>query len=131
MAAHFKTVLDGSNDSEKLHHLCTLTYKEQAVWFLNAFWEAGLPAGGGLSSKKEEVWGYVEKASTIDNAKATGNAMDEMEAHRFLEAVDEAHTVLQVRFFFFRLFCHLIFCSKYLFFLDEISTPKNWSVSRE
>jgi len=97
MAAHFKTVLDGSNDSEKLHHLCTLTYKEQAVWFLNAFWEAGLPAGGGLSSKKEEVWGYVEKASTIDNAKATGNAMDEMEAHRFLEAVDEAHTVLQMR----------------------------------
>jgi hypothetical protein len=97
MAAHFKTVLDGPTDHDKLRHLCTLTYKEQAVWFLNAFWEAGLPGGGGIGKKAEEIWSYVDKASTIDNAKATGCAMDEMEAHRFLEAVDEAHTVLQMR----------------------------------
>jgi len=30
--------LPGSNDLEKLHALCDKTYKEQAIWFLNAFW---------------------------------------------------------------------------------------------
>lgn len=30
--------LPGSNDLEKLHALCDKTYKDQAVWFLNAFW---------------------------------------------------------------------------------------------
>jgi hypothetical protein len=45
MAAHFLTVLPGANDNEKLTALCKLTYKEQGVWFLNAFWEGGLPSG--------------------------------------------------------------------------------------
>ena len=31
--------LEGSTDLEKLHELCKKTHKEQAVWFLNAFWE--------------------------------------------------------------------------------------------
>jgi hypothetical protein len=30
---------EGANDLEKLGHLCSLTYKQQAVWFLNAFWD--------------------------------------------------------------------------------------------
>jgi hypothetical protein len=29
--------LQGSNDKEKLESLCQKTYKEQAVWFLNAY----------------------------------------------------------------------------------------------
>jgi hypothetical protein len=33
------TVLAGSNDKEKLDDLITRTHKDQAVWFLNAFWE--------------------------------------------------------------------------------------------
>jgi hypothetical protein len=33
------TVLSGSNDKEKLDDLLTRTHKDQAVWFLNAFWE--------------------------------------------------------------------------------------------
>ena len=89
--AHFKTSLEGADDYAKLQTLCKLTYKEQAVWFLNAFWEAG------QKENAEGMWNYVDKASTIDNAKATGNALDELEAHRFLEAFDEAHTVLQMR----------------------------------
>ncbi len=32
-----KMSLQGSNDKEKLESLCKKTYKEQAVWFLNAF----------------------------------------------------------------------------------------------
>ena len=33
------SVLPGANDLEKFHELNKLTYKQQAVWFLNAFWE--------------------------------------------------------------------------------------------
>ena len=95
---HFLTVLPGADNHEKLHALCKLTYKEQAVWFLNAFWEAGL-SGGGVGEKAEQFWEYVQKASVIDNAKATGNALDEMEAHRFLETFQEVDN-----FFFFHFF---------------------------
>ena len=95
-ATHFKTVLDGADDHAKLQDLCKLTYKEQGVWLLNAIWDVDVKGqkGGELA---ESIWAYVDKASVIDNAKATGNALDEMEAHRFLEAFDEAHTVLQMR----------------------------------
>jgi hypothetical protein len=31
--------LAGSNDKERLDNLVTKTHKEQAVFFLNAFWE--------------------------------------------------------------------------------------------
>ena len=96
-STHFKTVLAGPSDSDKLHELCTLTYKEQAVWFLNAFWEAGLKGGAGVGPQAETLWNYVVKAASIDNAKAGGCALDELEAHRFLEAFGEAHTVLQMR----------------------------------
>ena len=95
-AVHFKTALDGADDSAKLHDLCSLTYKEQAVWFLNAFWEGGTNAGN-MSDNAETIWKFVDSASTIDNAKAAGNELDEMEAHRFLEKADEAHTVLEMR----------------------------------
>ena len=98
MATHFKTVLDGADDKAKLGELCKLTYKEQAVWLLNAIWEVDVAKEGKKGGElAESIWNYVEKAQIIDNAKATGNALDEMEAHRFLEAFDEAHTVLQMR----------------------------------
>jgi hypothetical protein len=38
------TVLAGSNDKEKLDNLITRTHKDQAVWFLNAYWEVRLPS---------------------------------------------------------------------------------------
>jgi len=97
MAAHFKTVLDGASDHDKLHDLCKLTYKEQGVWFLNAFWEGGIVGGKRIADDPESIWNYVHKASVIDNVKASGNALDELEAHRFLEAFHEAHTVLEMR----------------------------------
>jgi len=66
-------------------------------FFLNAFWEAGLKGGAGVGPQAETLWNYVVKAASIDNAKAGGCALDELEAHRFLEAFGEAHTVLQMR----------------------------------
>jgi hypothetical protein len=83
--------LEGATDIDKLHDLCKRTHKEQAVWFLNAFWEDF------ASDEAEQLWTYVDHAIKIDNAKETGNELDEMEAHRFLEKIGEAHTVLEMR----------------------------------
>eukprot|EP00009_Paramoeba_aestuarina_P008784 CAMPEP_0201520554 /NCGR_PEP_ID=MMETSP0161_2-20130828/11830_1 /ASSEMBLY_ACC=CAM_ASM_000251 /TAXON_ID=180227 /ORGANISM="Neoparamoeba aestuarina, Strain SoJaBio B1-5/56/2" /LENGTH=438 /DNA_ID=CAMNT_0047918963 /DNA_START=7 /DNA_END=1320 /DNA_ORIENTATION=+ len=88
MAGQF---LEGENDLEKLHNLCKKTHKEQAVWFLNAFWEDFAQA------EAEMAWTFVEHCVKIDNAGAVGTDLDEMEAHRFLEKADEAHTVLEMR----------------------------------
>ena len=84
-------VLQGSNDNEKLNDLCSKTHKDQAVWFLNAFWEDF------AEKEAENIWNFVDHAQNIDNAKAAGTALDEMEAHRFLEKADSAHTVLEMR----------------------------------
>jgi DNA repair exonuclease SbcCD ATPase subunit len=87
----FPSTLKGNNDSEKLQNLCSYAYKFQAVWYLNAFW------GNGMKDQAEKLWEFVDKASQIDNAKADGNGLDELEAHRFLEAFHDAHTVLELR----------------------------------
>eukprot|EP00009_Paramoeba_aestuarina_P007688 CAMPEP_0201506992 /NCGR_PEP_ID=MMETSP0161_2-20130828/809_1 /ASSEMBLY_ACC=CAM_ASM_000251 /TAXON_ID=180227 /ORGANISM="Neoparamoeba aestuarina, Strain SoJaBio B1-5/56/2" /LENGTH=93 /DNA_ID=CAMNT_0047901245 /DNA_START=21 /DNA_END=298 /DNA_ORIENTATION=+ len=84
-------VLNGNTDLEKLHDLCKKTHKEQAVWFLNAFWEDF------AQDEAEKCWVFVEHCEKIDNAGKAGFELDEMEAHRFLEKADEAHTVLEMR----------------------------------
>eukprot|EP00009_Paramoeba_aestuarina_P002180 CAMPEP_0201515272 /NCGR_PEP_ID=MMETSP0161_2-20130828/6891_1 /ASSEMBLY_ACC=CAM_ASM_000251 /TAXON_ID=180227 /ORGANISM="Neoparamoeba aestuarina, Strain SoJaBio B1-5/56/2" /LENGTH=273 /DNA_ID=CAMNT_0047912063 /DNA_START=78 /DNA_END=895 /DNA_ORIENTATION=+ len=85
------TKLSGATDLDKLHELCKKTHKEQAVWFLNAFWEDF------MEPEAENCWNFVEQCVKIDNAGAAGFELDELEAHRFLEKADEAHTVLEMR----------------------------------
>jgi DNA repair exonuclease SbcCD ATPase subunit len=87
----FATSLAGGNDSAKLATLCSLPYKHQSVWYLNAFWLEG------AEQEAETIWDFVQRAGKIDNAKFDGNALDEMEAHRFLEQIADAHTVLEMR----------------------------------
>merc|ERR1712063_11988 len=85
-------VLPGSNDSEKLATLCSYSYKDQAVWFLNAFWTKGL--GG----ETERLWGYVQQNNELDlENHADGCALDEMKAHVFLEKFSETLTVREMR----------------------------------
>lgn len=111
-------VLEGKTDLEKLHNLCQKTHKEQAVWvllfsffshfffflnlllkfffffsfkFLNAFW------ADFAASEAENLWNFVDQMVRIDNRKDAGNDLDELEAHRFLEKADSAHTVLEMR----------------------------------
>eukprot|EP00009_Paramoeba_aestuarina_P005149 CAMPEP_0201521090 /NCGR_PEP_ID=MMETSP0161_2-20130828/14086_1 /ASSEMBLY_ACC=CAM_ASM_000251 /TAXON_ID=180227 /ORGANISM="Neoparamoeba aestuarina, Strain SoJaBio B1-5/56/2" /LENGTH=319 /DNA_ID=CAMNT_0047919657 /DNA_START=62 /DNA_END=1021 /DNA_ORIENTATION=+ len=86
--ADFPSTLEGNSPIDKLHSLCKLTYKQQAVWYLNAFWS---------QTEAETLWDFVEKCSKIDNAGAGGNGLDELEAHRFLEGLNDAHTVLEMR----------------------------------
>jgi chromosome segregation ATPase len=84
--------LNGANDQEKLKDLATKTYKEQAVWFLNAFWEEG------LEKEAEKFWSYVAAIKKIDLAKGVdGNEVDEMQMHRFLEQFKETLTVREMR----------------------------------
>eukprot|EP00011_Vannellida_sp_DIVA3-517-6-12_P009319 CAMPEP_0114631298 /NCGR_PEP_ID=MMETSP0168-20121206/14337_1 /TAXON_ID=95228 ORGANISM="Vannella sp., Strain DIVA3 517/6/12" /NCGR_SAMPLE_ID=MMETSP0168 /ASSEMBLY_ACC=CAM_ASM_000044 /LENGTH=378 /DNA_ID=CAMNT_0001842853 /DNA_START=24 /DNA_END=1160 /DNA_ORIENTATION=+ len=84
-------ILPGANDSEKLEALCQKTYKEQAVWFLNAFWDDH-------ESDGERLWQYAEKCAEVDiDQHEEGNGLDEMQAHVFLEKFDEALTVRQMR----------------------------------
>src|SRR3989338_5621496 len=78
-------------DREKLHHICGLSYKAQAVWFLNSFWNTH-------QGEAEKFWAYVEKAAAIDLERhADGSALDELNAHRLLEIFDETLTVREMR----------------------------------
>merc|ERR1711943_156534 len=77
---------------DKLHDLCKKTYKEQAVWFLNCFWED-------FAEKEAELlWQYVLKNAELDlENHEEGCGLDEMKAHVFLEKFDETLTVREMR----------------------------------
>jgi len=84
--------LAGNNDQERLNSLCSKTYKEQAIWFLNAFWD---PLG---QKEAENFWSYVIKCGEFDVEKhAEGSGLDEVCAHRFLEKIGETLTVTALR----------------------------------
>jgi len=80
------------SEHQKLVDLCSKTYKEQAIWFLNCFWEE-------FASKEAELlWSYVEKNAELDlEHHGDGCGLDEMKAHVFLEKFDETLTVREMR----------------------------------
>ncbi|KAL6050244.1 putative Actin bundling protein [Balamuthia mandrillaris] len=68
------------------------TYKDQAIFFLNAFW----PELG--AAEAENVWKYEHKFEELDlEKKKEGNDLDEFNAHRFLEFWGETKTVVALR----------------------------------
>lgn len=84
--------LEGANDMEKLKSLSAKTYKEQAIFFLNATWET---IGG---QEKDNVWEYVQDMSELDEKSGKeGCELEEMIAHRFLERRGETLTVREMR----------------------------------
>jgi len=84
------TALKG-NDDEKLLELCSRTYKEQIIWFLNSFWDT-------LQGEAEQLWKYNLKCAELDLQKrGEGNALDELNAHVFLEHFKETLTVREMR----------------------------------
>jgi len=84
--------MEGANDHEKFVNLCNKKYKEQGVWFLNAFWnDLG-------EQEAERIWNYVGKCSELDlQDKEEGCGLDEMMAHKFLEEFKETLTVRELR----------------------------------
>jgi len=84
-------VLPGANNHEKLQALAKLTYKQQAVWFLNAFWEE-------TKNDAELFWKYVITCSELDlELHGDGSGLNEVNAHRFLEIYNETLTVRELR----------------------------------
>jgi chromosome segregation ATPase len=84
--------LPGKTDNEKLNALIARNYKEQAIWFLNAFWDAF------ASQEAERIWSYVNKCNSLDLDKhEEGNGLDEVRAHKFLEEFGETLTVMALR----------------------------------
>jgi len=83
--------LNGKTDAEKLQDLSSRTYKEQAIWWLNAYWDK-------YEGEAEKLWAFVNKFSQLDlDKKAEGCGLDELNAHRFLESINETLTVTELR----------------------------------
>jgi len=57
-------VLSGANDHDKLAELANKNYKDQAVWFLNAFWDE-LPG----SKEGEVLYNHVQHIAELDSIK--------------------------------------------------------------
>eukprot|EP01095_Lingulamoeba_sp_RSL-Kostka_P002605 TRINITY_DN134_c0_g1_i11.p1 TRINITY_DN134_c0_g1~~TRINITY_DN134_c0_g1_i11.p1 ORF type:complete len:401 (+),score=260.49 TRINITY_DN134_c0_g1_i11:63-1265(+) len=86
------SILPGDNNMEKLASLCNLTYQQQVTWFINAYWEDF------AEEKAEQFWLYVHKCVDLDIEKhEQGTALDELNAHRFLEHFDLTMTVREMR----------------------------------
>merc|ERR1712137_693687 len=78
--------------TDQLAEICAKTYKEQAVWFLNCFWEEF------AEKEAETVWKYVLKNNELDlENHENGSGLDEMKAHVFLENFAETLTVREMR----------------------------------
>jgi len=85
-------MLKGANDGEKFQDLSNKTYKNQAVWFLNAFWKSF------AEKESETIWKFAHKMAELDQEKGKeGSQLDEFQAHRFLEHFKDPLTVLEMR----------------------------------
>jgi len=79
-------------DNNKLTELCSRNYKDQAVWFLNSYWEEF------AQREAEKIWNLKHKMDQLDlNKHEQGCALDELQAHRFLEQLGETLTVTELR----------------------------------
>jgi len=79
-------------DEEKFKQLSAKNYKNQAQWFLNAYWHTFAKA------ESETVWKFAHKFIELDlQNHGDGNALDELNAHRFLEAFKNPLTVREMR----------------------------------
>ncbi|KAL7716420.1 Calcium-regulated actin-bundling protein C-terminal domain-containing protein [Entamoeba marina] len=76
----------------KLQNLAGKKYKEQAIWFLNAYWLEGGEA------EAEKVWDYCNKFGEFDPENhAEGCSLDELNIHRILEFYSMHKTIQEFR----------------------------------
>eukprot|EP00013_Stygamoeba_regulata_P025556 CAMPEP_0177660996 /NCGR_PEP_ID=MMETSP0447-20121125/18391_1 /TAXON_ID=0 /ORGANISM="Stygamoeba regulata, Strain BSH-02190019" /LENGTH=88 /DNA_ID=CAMNT_0019166205 /DNA_START=82 /DNA_END=345 /DNA_ORIENTATION=+ len=78
-----------ANRPKSLTELCQRKYKEQAIWFLNGFWEEG------MDKEANTVWDYIQHFIELDKLQqppkgAEGNELDMFWSAKFLEDKDEA-----------------------------------------
>jgi len=71
--------------------IVTKKYSDQAIWFLNGFWDD-------VKNNAEDVWKWVELFSELDqDKKGDGCELDEFWSHKFLESLGETMTVIEMR----------------------------------
>jgi hypothetical protein len=81
-------------DDDKIKQLAKFTHKEQSIWFLNANWNRQKE----LQLQPETIWKYVQKFNELDlQNRDQGCALDELNAHRFLESFKDPLTVMEMR----------------------------------
>jgi len=88
--------------TEKFAELTAKNHKEQAIWWLNGFWEDG------AQEEAEDIWELTHLAMEIETGvkvlygkrkveAAYGCDLDELKAHVFLEKLGETLTVRALR----------------------------------
>jgi DNA repair exonuclease SbcCD ATPase subunit len=75
-------------DKSKWNTLASKTHQEQAIWFLNAFWN------GGVKQHAEKIW---EFRAQFQKLGPNACELDEFFSHKFLEDCGETMTVVQLR----------------------------------
>jgi len=84
--------LNGKTEIQKFEDLCTRSYKQQATWLLNTFWLDF------AQKEADKIWGYSHKMAELDHEKGKdGCELDELQAHRFVEAFHETLSVVDMR----------------------------------
>eukprot|EP00472_Partenskyella_glossopodia_P011959 CAMPEP_0197514768 /NCGR_PEP_ID=MMETSP1318-20131121/109_1 /TAXON_ID=552666 /ORGANISM="Partenskyella glossopodia, Strain RCC365" /LENGTH=358 /DNA_ID=CAMNT_0043062957 /DNA_START=437 /DNA_END=1513 /DNA_ORIENTATION=- len=80
---------------EKLKAISKKPYKEQAIWYLNAFWTKAFDKS---NANCEKVWAYLNKFIELDiKKKKKGCELNEFDAHRFLEFFGQTLSVSDMR----------------------------------
>eukprot|EP00471_Norrisiella_sphaerica_P007631 CAMPEP_0184493252 /NCGR_PEP_ID=MMETSP0113_2-20130426/25499_1 /TAXON_ID=91329 /ORGANISM="Norrisiella sphaerica, Strain BC52" /LENGTH=418 /DNA_ID=CAMNT_0026878453 /DNA_START=41 /DNA_END=1297 /DNA_ORIENTATION=+ len=88
--------LEGKTDMDKLKSLSAKKFKDQAVWFLNGYWEEIFEKD---MTQAENVYQWVKIHEDICPKKKNGAELNEFDAHRFLEKINETLSVKDMRAF--------------------------------
>lgn len=75
---------------ERFTELGHQPYSQQAIFFMNAFWEE-------CGDSAEKIWAYYQGFLALDNKKEDGSELDEFYSHKFLENYGETMTALELR----------------------------------
>jgi hypothetical protein len=67
-----------------------LNYKQQAQFFLNAYWSE-------YGKEAETVYDFTSKFVELDKAGENGHSLDEFQSHRLLELTKNILTVIEMR----------------------------------
>eukprot|EP00461_Guttulinopsis_vulgaris_P003112 UN03113 len=89
MAANFAPEI-----MEKIKAVTAMTYKDQAIWYLNAFWTDAKPS----SEEAEDVWNLAIAFEKEDHIKGkNGNELNAVQAFNVLQKRNQTLTALQLK----------------------------------
>lgn len=90
------------DDQTKLKEVSAQVYKDQATWFLNAYWERDVNGSEGIpfstnDASKEKVWEIFKACVDLDADKGEdGNELDMIKGNRLQEILNKPITRLEL-----------------------------------